>query len=110
MFQNEQQEYLKEGLEIDHIKFKDNKRCIDLIEKNSSQSPSIFSLLDEFAMLNKNKASKSQKQIENELVEKLEHNLISNENFEAMNGFGTKKKGFIIHHFAGKVEYEIKNF
>ena len=61
MFQNEQTEYLNEGLNIDNIKFKDNQKWIDLIEKNSSVTPSIFSLLDEFSLLNKNNTNKSQK-------------------------------------------------
>jgi myosin heavy subunit len=110
MFQNEQHEYLREGLVIDHIKFKDNKKCIDLIEKNSSTSPSIFSLLDDFSIMNKNKVSKDPKKIEDELIEKFESNLIHNEHFESIGGFGSKQRGFVVHHFAGKVEYKTKNF
>jgi myosin heavy subunit len=110
MFQNEQQEYLKEGLNIDHIKFKDNKKCIDLIEKKSSMSPSIFSLLDDFSILNKNTSNKKSGNVQDELLEKFDWNLMNNEHYESLNGINSKKKGFVIHHFAGKVEYEIKNF
>lgn len=35
---------------------------------------------------------------------------MNNEHYESLNGINSKKKGFIIHHFAGKVEYETKNF
>lgn len=110
MFQNEQQEYIKEGLNIDHIKFKDNKKCIDLIEKNTTKSPSIFSLLDDFSIMNKNAVSKNKKTMISELLEKFECNLVNNEHFESMGGFNSKTSGFVIHHFAGKVEYEITNF
>ena len=110
MFQNEQQEYLKEELVIDHIKFKDNKKWIDLIEKNSSKYPSIFSLLDEFSILNKNKGNKNHEKLNDELIERFETNLIYNDHFEALSGIGSKKKGFIIHHFAGKVKYETQKF
>ena len=72
MFQNEQAEYINEGLNIDNIKFKDNQKCIDLIEKSSSVTPSIFSLLDEFSLLNKNNTNKSQKNVTYDLMEKLD--------------------------------------
>jgi len=110
MFQNEQQEYLKEGLNVDHITFKDNKRCIDLIEKRSSMSPSIFSLLDDFSLLNKNKMNTNPSKLEDELTEKFDISLMNNDHYESLGGFNSKKKGFIVHHFAGKVEYDIKNF
>lgn len=110
MFQNEQREYLQEGLIIDHIHFKDNKKCIDLIEKNSSKSPSIFSLLDEFSIMNKNKVNLNINKVVDELLDSFESSLHNNEHFESCSGLKSKKQAFIIHHFAGKVEYQAKNF
>lgn len=110
MFQNEQQEYLKEGLDIAHIKFKDNKKCIDLIEKQSSKFPSIFSLLDDFSLLNKNNPGKRASNLIDDLLERFDCSLMNNEHFESLSGVKSKKKGFVIHHFAGKVEYQANNF
>lgn len=110
MFQNEQQEYINEGLNIDNIKFKDNQKCIDLIEKKSSQTPSIFSLLDEFNLLNKNNMKKSSKDLNKEFLDQMDSSLIANEHFESMTNAKSKNFLFAIHHFAGKVEYRIDHF
>ena len=91
MFQNEQQEYLEEGLNIDNIKFKDNQKCIDLIEKKSNSTLSIFSLLDEFNILNKNNMKKSNKNLCKELLDRMDEGLIANEHFESMTSTKSKK-------------------
>ena len=108
MFQNEQTEYQNEGLNTDNIKFKDNQKWIDLIEKSSTVTPSIFSLLDEFSLLNKNNSNKSQKNIINDLKEKFDCNLMYNEHYE--NWGRSRTFTFTINHFAGKVEYNIEKF
>jgi len=45
MFQLEQEEYVKEGISWQSIKFVDNQHTIDLIE--NPRQASIFKLLDE---------------------------------------------------------------
>lgn len=60
--------------------------------------------------MNKSRVGVKKDRLEDELIEKFENNLSSNEYFETLGGLGCKKKGFAIHHFAGKVEYETKNF
>ena len=45
MFRQEQNEYINEGIDWKNIKFKDNQKTIDLIQKRDQAS--IFRLLDE---------------------------------------------------------------
>ena len=52
MFRQEQNEYINEGVDWKNIKFKDNQKTIDLIQKRDQAS--IFRLLDEQFMLQRN--------------------------------------------------------
>ncbi|XP_014602848.1 PREDICTED: unconventional myosin-Va isoform X1 [Polistes canadensis] len=95
VFKLEQEEYLKEEIEWTFIDFYDNQPCIDLIETRLG----ILDLLDEECRMPKGTDSS--------WADKLYAKCNKSKHFEKPR-FGTS--AFLIHHFAGLVQYETLGF
>ncbi|EDK45566.1 hypothetical protein LELG_03745 [Lodderomyces elongisporus NRRL YB-4239] len=104
----EQSEYLRENIQWDFIDFgKDLQPTIDLIETKTPMG--ILKLLDEECMMPKSS--------DKMFMEKLSQNFASSKNKNNKNNNKNKKfaenkykNGFIIHHYAGSVEYNVDNW
>lgn len=93
----EQEEYDREGIQWEPIKFFNNKICCDLIE--SKRNPmGVFTLLDDTCNFPKGTDEK--------FLAKLKENHGSHAHF----ALSQKAGAFIIKHYAGDVEYDIDGF
>lgn len=94
----EQSEYLRENIQWEFIDFgKDLQPTIDLIETRNPMG--VLKLLDEECMMPKSS--------DRMFMEKLSSNFAGKNKKFAENKF---KNGFIIQHYAGKVEYNVDNW
>ncbi|RLV95098.1 Myosin-1 [Spathaspora sp. JA1] len=94
----EQSEYLRENIEWDYIDFgQDLQPTIDLIETKTPMG--IFKLLDEECIMPKSS--------DQSFMERLSQNFTKTHPKFSENKF---KNGFIVHHYAGKVEYDVNNW
>lgn len=94
----EQSEYLRENINWEFIDFgQDLQPTIDLIE--TKQPMGILKLLDEECLMPKSSDAS--------FMEKLSKNFSNTHKKFSENKF---KNGFIIHHYAGKVEYNVENW
>ncbi|KAI3645648.1 hypothetical protein MP228_008576 [Amoeboaphelidium protococcarum] len=95
IFKLEMQEYVREGIDVASIDYKDNQACIDLIEGKLG----VLSLLDE--------ECKMPKGAEETYLQKMHDQLVKNEHYVKPR---TAKGCFGIKHYAGEVTYQIAGF
>lgn len=95
----EQEEYVQEGIHWNPIEYFNNKIVCDLIE-NKLSPPGIMSILDDVCATMHAKGEGA----DQTLLQKLQAAIGSHEHFNSWN------KGFIIHHYAGKVSYTAEGF
>ncbi|KAG9470991.1 hypothetical protein GDO78_016125 [Eleutherodactylus coqui] len=95
----EQEEYVQEGIRWNPIEYFNNKIVCDLIE-NKVNPPGIMSVLDDVCATMHAKGEGA----DQTLLQKLQSAIGSHEHFNSWN------KGFIIHHYAGKVSYTAEGF
>ncbi|KAM3866271.1 unconventional myosin-IXb [Diretmus argenteus] len=96
IFKLEQEEYLAEGITWSHIDYTDNMGCIQLISK---QPNGLFHLLDEESSL--------PQATDDTLLDKLKQQHQDSPFFVPT---ADVEPSFVIHHFAGRVKYQIKDF
>ncbi|XP_046892633.1 myosin IEb [Hypomesus transpacificus] len=95
----EQEEYVQEGIKWTPIEYFNNKIVCDLIE--SKLNPiGIMSVLDDVCATMHAKGDGADQM----LVQKLQSQIGTHEHFNSWN------KGFIVHHYAGKVSYTVSGF
>ncbi|XP_055339846.1 unconventional myosin-IXAa-like isoform X2 [Paramacrobiotus metropolitanus] len=96
VFKYEQDEYMNEGIDWSPIAYTDNSPCLDLIQ----QKPyGLLPLLNEEC---------SFPGATNEtLLEKYRRHQVTNEHFGSPQ---KRENAFIVHHYAGTVKYDVKNF
>lgn len=95
----EQEEYVAEGIKWSPIDYFNNKVVCDLIE-NKLNPPGIMSVLDDVcATMHATSGGADQT-----LLQKLQAAVGTHEHFNNWNS------GFVIHHYAGKVSYDIDGF
>ncbi|XP_068586061.1 myosin IEb isoform X1 [Cebidichthys violaceus] len=95
----EQDEYVQEGIKWTPIEYFNNKVVCDLIE--SKLNPiGLMSVLDDVCATMHAKGEGA----DQTLLQKLQGQIGSHEHFSSWN------KGFIIHHYAGKVSYDVSGF
>ncbi|XP_029562999.1 unconventional myosin-If [Salmo trutta] len=95
----EQEEYVQEGIKWKPIEYFNNKVVCDLIE-NKLNPPGIMSVLDDVCATMYAKGEGA----DGTLLQKLSAVVGTHEHFNSWNS------GFVIHHYAGKVSYEINGF
>ncbi|XP_015665521.1 unconventional myosin-If [Protobothrops mucrosquamatus] len=95
----EQEEYVQEGIKWTPIEYFNNKIVCDLIE-NKVNPPGIMSILDDVCATVYAKGEGA----DQTLLQKLQSGVGTHEHF---NG---SSSGFIIHHYAGKVSYDVNGF
>ncbi|XP_056409188.1 unconventional myosin-Ie-like [Hyla sarda] len=95
----EQEEYVQEGIRWNPIEYFNNKIVCDLIE-NKVSPPGIMSILDDVCATMHAKGEGA----DQTLLQKLQAAIGSHQHFNSWN------KGFIIHHYAGKVSYTADGF
>ncbi|KAL3047184.1 hypothetical protein OYC64_021413 [Pagothenia borchgrevinki] len=95
----EQEEYVQEGIKWTAIEYFNNKIVCDLIE-NKLNPPGIMSVLDDVCATMHAKGEGA----DGTLLQKLQAAVGTHEHFNSWNS------GFIVHHYAGKVSYDIKGF
>ncbi|KAM6995458.1 myosin IEb [Tautogolabrus adspersus] len=95
----EQEEYVQEGIKWTPIEYFNNKVVCDLIESKLSP-PGLMSILDDVCATMHAKGEGA----DQTLLQKLQGQIGSHEHFSSWN------KGFIIHHYAGKVSYDVSGF
>ncbi|KAM6967963.1 myosin IEb [Aplochiton taeniatus] len=95
----EQEEYVQEGIKWTAIDYFNNKVVCDLIESKLNP-PGIMSVLDDVCATMHAKGEGA----DQTLVQKLQAQMSSHEHFNSWN------KGFIVHHYAGKVSYDVSGF
>eukprot|EP01094_Clydonella_sp_ATCC50884_P021093 TRINITY_DN454_c0_g3_i1.p1 TRINITY_DN454_c0_g3~~TRINITY_DN454_c0_g3_i1.p1 ORF type:complete len:1201 (+),score=643.11 TRINITY_DN454_c0_g3_i1:33-3605(+) len=95
IFKLEQKIYEEEQIDWSVIEFKDNQKCLDLIEKR--RPPGILSILDE--------ETKFPRATDETLIEKLHQNF--DKKSEYYEKPRLKKVHFTVNHYAGGVEYDI---
>ncbi|XP_077111675.1 unconventional myosin-Ie-like isoform X2 [Ranitomeya variabilis] len=95
----EQEEYVQEGIHWNPIEYFNNKIVCDLIE-NKLSPPGIMSVLDDVCATMHAKGEGA----DQTLLQKLQAAIGSHEHFNSWN------KGFIVHHYAGKVSYTAEGF
>lgn len=91
----EQQEYIKESISFDFIKYQDNKDCIEMIEGKLG----LFQLIEEEGVVPKGSDSS--------LLQKM------NDKFGSHSRWSNSTKlalGFEIRHYAGSVTYSVEGF
>ncbi|KAK2153501.1 hypothetical protein LSH36_295g04091 [Paralvinella palmiformis] len=94
----EQEEYVQEGIVWKSIQYFNNKVVCDLIE--CKQPPGIFSVLDDVcATMHAVSEGADEK-----LLQKLQVSSGSHEHYQGCHS------GFVIHHYAGKVQYDVGGF
>ncbi|XP_036597218.1 unconventional myosin-If isoform X1 [Trichosurus vulpecula] len=95
----EQEEYVQEGIKWSPIQYFNNKVVCDLIE-NKLNPPGIMSVLDDVcATMHATGDGADQT-----LLQKLQGAVGCHEHFNSWNS------GFVIHHYAGKVSYDVSGF
>ncbi|XP_021100855.1 unconventional myosin-If isoform X3 [Heterocephalus glaber] len=95
----EQEEYVQEGIRWTPIEYFNNKVVCDLIE-NKLSPPGIMSVLDDVcATMHATGGGADQT-----LLQKLQAAVGTHEHFNSWSS------GFVIHHYAGKVSYDISGF
>uniref|UniRef100_A0A8C1NK00 Osteoclast-stimulating factor 1 n=1 Tax=Cyprinus carpio TaxID=7962 RepID=A0A8C1NK00_CYPCA len=95
----EQEEYVQEGIKWTPIEYFNNKIVCDLIE-NKLNPPGIMSVLDDVCATMHAKGDGA----DMTLLQKLQAAVGTHEHFNNWNS------GFVIHHYAGKVSYDISGF
>ncbi|XP_045142410.1 unconventional myosin-Ie [Echinops telfairi] len=95
----EQEEYVQEGIRWTPIEYFNNKIVCDLIE-NKVNPPGIMSILDDVCATMHAVGEGA----DQTLLQKLQMQIGSHEHFNSWN------QGFIIHHYAGKVSYDMDGF
>ncbi|KAM8735596.1 myosin IEb [Acanthopagrus schlegelii] len=95
----EQDEYVLEGIHWTPIEYFNNKVVCDLIESKLNP-PGLMSILDDVCATMHAKGEGA----DQTLLQKLQGQIGSHEHFSSWN------KGFIIHHYAGKVSYDVSGF
>ncbi|KAK1794948.1 hypothetical protein P4O66_010138, partial [Electrophorus voltai] len=95
----EQEEYVQEGIKWTPIEYFNNKVVCDLME--SKMNPvGIMSILDDVCATMHAKGEGA----DQTLLQKLQAQVGTHEHFNSWN------KGFIVHHYAGKVSYIVNGF
>lgn len=101
VFEAEQEEYRREGLDWTSITFRDNQGVIDLIGKKPK---GLLIILEEHSLMNRDPDDLALLNSFNKL----------HTTAPAMNPFYAKSRfgndGFVVKHFAGEVSYNIANF
>ncbi|XP_037326134.1 unconventional myosin-If [Pungitius pungitius] len=95
----EQEEYVQEGIKWTPIEYFNNKIVCDLIE-NKLNPPGIMSVLDDVCATMHAKGEGA----DGTLLQKLQAAVGTHGHFNNWNS------GFVIHHYAGKVSYDIVGF
>uniref|UniRef100_A0A4W3JWB2 Myosin IF n=1 Tax=Callorhinchus milii TaxID=7868 RepID=A0A4W3JWB2_CALMI len=95
----EQDEYVQEGIKWTPIEYFNNKVVCDLIE-NKVNPPGIMSILDDVCAT----MHATGEGADSTLLQKLQAGVGTNDHFNSWN------QGFIIHHYAGKVNYDMNGF
>uniref|UniRef100_A0A4W6DKV1 Osteoclast-stimulating factor 1 n=1 Tax=Lates calcarifer TaxID=8187 RepID=A0A4W6DKV1_LATCA len=95
----EQEEYVQEGIKWTPIEYFNNKVVCDLIESKLNP-PGIMSILDDVCATMHAKGEGA----DQTLLQKLQGQIGSHEHFSSWN------RGFIVHHYAGKVSYDVSGF
>ncbi|XP_067824335.1 unconventional myosin-If [Heptranchias perlo] len=95
----EQEEYVQEGIKWTPIEYFNNKVVCDLIE-NKVNPPGIMSVLDDVCAT----MHATGEGADSTLLQKLQAALGGHDHFNSWN------QGFIIHHYAGKVSYDVNGF
>ncbi|XP_015265580.1 PREDICTED: unconventional myosin-Ie-like [Gekko japonicus] len=95
----EQEEYVQEGIRWSPIDYFNNKVVCDLIE-NKLNPPGLMSILDDVCATMHAKGEGA----DHTLLQKLQTALGTHPHFNSWN------KGFVIHHYAGKVSYDMEGF
>ncbi|KAL1007262.1 hypothetical protein UPYG_G00084250 [Umbra pygmaea] len=95
----EQEEYVQEGIRWTPIEYFNNKIVCDLIESKLNP-PGIMSVLDDVCATMHAVGEGA----DQTLLQKLRVAINSHEHFNSWN------QGFIIHHYAGKVSYDVEGF
>ncbi|NXP45390.1 MYO1F protein, partial [Heliornis fulica] len=95
----EQEEYVQEGIKWTQIQYFNNKVVCDLIE-NKLNPPGIMSVLDDVCAT----MHATGEGADQTLLQKLQAAVGNHEHFNSWNS------GFIIHHYAGKVSYDVNGF
>ncbi|XP_051271779.1 myosin IEb isoform X2 [Dicentrarchus labrax] len=95
----EQDEYVQEGIRWTPIEYFNNKVVCDLIESKLNP-PGVMSILDDVCATMHAKGEGA----DQTLLQKLQGQIGSHEHFSSWN------RGFIIHHYAGKVSYDVSGF
>ena len=130
VFEIEQATYVEEGIDVDKIKFKDNKHCLLLVEGKTKVFIGILPRLDEKSRLER--AADTDEAFANELAyffksDRGQRKRLEKELGSIKNGAATIRKyvaaseyiefpkcipndWFAIHHFAGPVTYAVEGF
>lgn len=95
----EQEEYVQEGIRWTPIEYFNNKVVCDLIE-NKVNPPGIMSILDDVCATMHAVGEGA----DQTLLQKLQMQIGNHEHFNSWN------RGFIVHHYAGKVSYDVDGF
>ncbi|XP_019359860.1 PREDICTED: unconventional myosin-Ie [Gavialis gangeticus] len=95
----EQEEYVQEGIRWTAIDYFNNKIVCDLIE-NKVNPPGIMSILDDVCATMHAVGEGA----DQTLLQKLQMQIGTHEHFNSWN------QGFIVHHYAGKVSYDMDGF
>ncbi|CAM5175150.1 unnamed protein product [Eretmochelys imbricata] len=95
----EQEEYIQEGIRWNAIDYFNNKIVCDLIESKVNP-PGLMSILDDVCATMHAKGEGA----DQSLLQKLQMAVGTHQHFNSWN------KGFIIHHYAGKVSYDVEGF
>ncbi|NXN09432.1 MYO1F protein, partial [Indicator maculatus] len=95
----EQEEYVQEGIKWTQIQYFNNKVVCDLIESKLSP-PGIMSVLDDVCAT----MHATGEGADQTLLQKLQAAVGTHEHFNSWSS------GFIIHHYAGKVSYDVSGF
>ncbi|XP_075885012.1 myosin IEb [Nelusetta ayraudi] len=95
----EQEEYVQEGIKWSPIDYFNNKIVCDLIESKLNP-PGVMSVLDDVCATMHAKGEGA----DQTLLQKLQGQVGSHEHFSSWN------RGFVIHHYAGKVSYDVDGF
>ncbi|KAF3692495.1 Unconventional myosin-Ie Myosin-Ic Unconventional myosin 1E [Channa argus] len=95
----EQEEYVQEGIKWTPIEYFNNKVVCDLIESKVNP-PGIMSIVDDVCATMHAKGEGA----DQTLLQKLQGQIGSHEHFSSWN------RGFVVHHYAGKVSYDASGF
>ncbi|NXW98915.1 MYO1F protein, partial [Larus smithsonianus] len=95
----EQEEYVQEGIKWTQIQYFNNKVVCDLIE-NKLNPPGIMSVLDDVCAT----MHATGEGADQTLLQKLQAAVGNHEHFNSWSS------GFVIHHYAGKVSYDVNGF